>query len=200
MTSSVLFSFTFVLKYSWFCLCFPMTSVWENLGRKLQSMIINSDVQYLSQNSIPWILWRKSDRDQMLDVRVGSLKQNYITERWFCFKFLSFFFLDGDTSLLVYITGTGFSDDSKSFHVVVNKTSCKVIFSNQTILVCQTDLLPVGVHQVSVLMRPSGLAVNASGKGLLLYLEPRLDAVEPSRAAEIGNLGDGCTRHLILWI
>ncbi|XP_063089186.1 fibrocystin isoform X2 [Cavia porcellus] len=96
--------------------------------------------------------------------------------------------LDGDTSLLVYITGTGFSDDSKSFHVVVNKTSCKVIFSNQTILVCQTDLLPVGVHQVSVLMRPSGLAVNASGKGLLLYLEPRLDAVEPSRAAEIGGL------------
>ncbi|KAM6181769.1 fibrocystin [Erethizon dorsatum] len=96
--------------------------------------------------------------------------------------------LDGDTNLLVYITGTGFSGDSKSLQVMVNKTSCKVISSNQTTVVCQADLLPVGVHQVSVLVKPSGLAVSASGEGLLLYLEPRLDAVEPSRAAEIGGL------------
>ncbi|XP_004869101.1 fibrocystin isoform X3 [Heterocephalus glaber] len=96
--------------------------------------------------------------------------------------------LDGETNLLVYITGTGFSGDSQSLQVVVNKTSCKVSFSNQSTVVCQIDLLPVGVHQVSVLVRPSGLAVNGSGEGLLLYVEPRLDAVEPSQAAEIGGL------------
>jgi hypothetical protein len=40
-----------------------------------------------------------------------------------------------------------------------------------------------------MLVRPFGLAVNASGEGFFLYVEPRLDTVEPSRAAEIGNLG-----------
>lgn len=40
-----------------------------------------------------------------------------------------------------------------------------------------------------MLVRPSGHAINASGEGLFLNVEPRLDAVEPSRAAEIGNLG-----------
>ncbi|XP_070370876.1 fibrocystin isoform X2 [Equus asinus] len=95
---------------------------------------------------------------------------------------------DGDTDLLVYITGTSFSGDYKALQVTVNKTSCKVIFSNQTNVVCQADLLPVGVHQISMLVRPSGRAINASGGGLFLNVEPRLDAVEPSRAAEIGGL------------
>ena len=40
-----------------------------------------------------------------------------------------------------------------------------------------------------MLVRPSGLAINASGGGLFLNVEPRLDTVEPSRAADIGNLG-----------
>ncbi|XP_070274536.1 fibrocystin [Myotis yumanensis] len=96
--------------------------------------------------------------------------------------------LDGDMDLLVYITGTSFSEDSQALQITVNKTSCKVIFSNQTDVVCQTDLLPVGVYQISVLVRPSGRAINASGGGLFLNVEPRLDAVEPSRAAEIGGL------------
>uniref|UniRef100_A0A8C9DNE7 Fibrocystin n=1 Tax=Prolemur simus TaxID=1328070 RepID=A0A8C9DNE7_PROSS len=96
--------------------------------------------------------------------------------------------LDGNVNLLVYITGTGFSGNSQSLQVRVNRTSCKVIFSNQTNVVCQTDLLPVGVHRISMLVRPFGLAVNASGEGLFLSVEPRLDAVEPSRAAEIGGL------------
>uniref|UniRef100_A0A2K6GL63 Fibrocystin n=1 Tax=Propithecus coquereli TaxID=379532 RepID=A0A2K6GL63_PROCO len=95
---------------------------------------------------------------------------------------------DGDVNLLIYITGTGFSGDSQSLQVRVNQTSCKVIFSNQTNVVCRTDLLPVGVHRILMLVRPSGLAVSASGEGLFLSLEPRLDAVEPSRAAEIGGL------------
>ncbi|XP_059794508.1 fibrocystin isoform X18 [Balaenoptera ricei] len=93
-----------------------------------------------------------------------------------------------DIDLLVYITGNSFSGDSEALQVTVNKTSCKVIFSNQTNVVCQTGLLPVGMHQISVLVRPSGLAVNASGGGLFLNVEPRLDAVEPSRAADIGGL------------
>ncbi|XP_052503788.1 fibrocystin [Budorcas taxicolor] len=90
--------------------------------------------------------------------------------------------------LLVYITGTSFSGDYEALQVTVNKTSCKVIFSNQTNVVCQTSMLPVGVHQILMLVRPSGLAINASGGGLFLNVEPRLDAVEPSRAADIGGL------------
>uniref|UniRef100_A0A8C6FME3 Fibrocystin n=1 Tax=Moschus moschiferus TaxID=68415 RepID=A0A8C6FME3_MOSMO len=93
-----------------------------------------------------------------------------------------------DIDLLVYITGTSFSGDYEALQVTVNKTSCKVIFSNQTNVVCQTSLLPVGVHRISILVRPSGLAINASGGGLFLNVEPRLDTVEPSRAADIGGL------------
>nr|KAF6507232.1 PKHD1 ciliary IPT domain containing fibrocystin/polyductin [Rousettus aegyptiacus] len=96
--------------------------------------------------------------------------------------------LDGDINLLVYITGTSFSVDSQAFQITVNKTKCKVIFSNRTNVVCQTNLLPVGVHQMSMFVRPFGRAINASGGGLFLNVEPRLDAVDPSRAAETGGL------------
>ncbi|XP_053078676.1 fibrocystin isoform X8 [Acinonyx jubatus] len=94
--------------------------------------------------------------------------------------------LDGDKDLLVYIFGTSFSIDPQALDVTVNKTNCRVIFSNQTNVVCQTQQLPVGMHPISMLVRPSGRAINASGEGLFLHVEPRLDAVEPSRAAEIG--------------
>ncbi|XP_066215311.1 fibrocystin isoform X2 [Saccopteryx leptura] len=96
--------------------------------------------------------------------------------------------LDGDMDLLVYITGTSFSGDSQALQITVNKTSCKVIFSNQTNVACRTSLLPVGLHRISMLVRPSGRAINASGESLFLIVEPRLEAVEPSRAAEIGGL------------
>ncbi|XP_009449721.4 fibrocystin isoform X5 [Pan troglodytes] len=96
--------------------------------------------------------------------------------------------VDGDINLMIYITGTGFSGDSQFLQVTVNKTSCKVIFSNQTNVVCQTDLLPVGVHRILMLVRPSGLAISATGEDLFLNVEPRLDMVEPSRAADIGGL------------
>lgn len=94
-----------------------------------------------------------------------------------------------DINLLVYFTGTGFPRDAQSLQVTVNQTRCEVIFSNETNVVCELDLLPVGVHRILMLVRPSGLAVNASGEGLLLYVEPRLDAVEPAAVAEIGNVG-----------
>ncbi|XP_058162846.1 fibrocystin isoform X2 [Dasypus novemcinctus] len=96
--------------------------------------------------------------------------------------------LDGDTSLLVYITGIGFSNDSQALQITVNRTSCDVVSSNHTHVVCQMDLLPVGVHQISMLVTPSGLAISAHGRGLFLIVEPRLDAVKPPRAAEIGGL------------
>ncbi|XP_004674090.1 PREDICTED: fibrocystin [Condylura cristata] len=96
--------------------------------------------------------------------------------------------LDGAIKLSVYITGTSFSDDPQSLQVTVNKTSCKVTFSNLTTVVCEMRLLPVGAHQLVMLARPSGLAISASGEGLFLHVEPRLDAVEPSRASDIGGL------------
>nr|XP_051711578.1 fibrocystin isoform X2 [Oryctolagus cuniculus] len=117
----------------------------------------------------------------------GNCSFQYLQESTPCMHSV-WYSLDGDINLLVYISGTGFSGDSKSLQVTVNETSCKVVFSNQTNVVCQTDLLPVGVHQISMLVRPCGLAVSASGEGLFLNVEPRLDAVEPSRAAEIGGI------------
>uniref|UniRef100_A0A8C0KK16 PA14 domain-containing protein n=1 Tax=Canis lupus dingo TaxID=286419 RepID=A0A8C0KK16_CANLU len=96
--------------------------------------------------------------------------------------------LDGDISLLIYIFGINFSGDPQALEIMVNKTNCKVIFSNQTNVICQTDLLPVGMHRLFMVVRPFGRAINTSGEALFLSVEPRLDAVEPSRAAEIGGL------------
>ncbi|XP_054992667.1 fibrocystin [Sorex araneus] len=95
--------------------------------------------------------------------------------------------LDGDVDLLVSITGTHFSGDSESLQVTVNKTSCKVILSNLTHVVCRMSLLPVGLHRVLMIVRPFGLAISADGGGLFLHVEPKLAAVEPSRASEIGG-------------
>lgn len=95
--------------------------------------------------------------------------------------------LGSDVNLLVHFTGTGFPRDTQFLQVTVNKTSCEVLFSNETNVACELALLPVGVHQIFMLVIPSGLAVHASGEDLLLHVEPRLDAVEPSTAAEIGG-------------
>ncbi|XP_028622467.1 fibrocystin [Grammomys surdaster] len=96
--------------------------------------------------------------------------------------------LGSDASLLVHFTGTGFLKDAQFLQVTVNKESCEVIFSNETNVACVLALLPVGVYRIFMLVKPLGLAVNASGEGLFLRVEPRLDAVEPSTAAEIGGL------------
>ncbi|XP_008823437.1 fibrocystin [Nannospalax galili] len=117
----------------------------------------------------------------------GSCSFQYLQESTPRVDFV-WYSLGSDINLLVYFTGTGFSSDSQSLQVTMNKTNCKVIFSNQTNVACEVDLLPVGVHPILMLVRPSGLAVNASGEGLFLYVEPRLDTVEPSRAAEIGGV------------
>ncbi|XP_008765159.2 fibrocystin [Rattus norvegicus] len=95
--------------------------------------------------------------------------------------------LGSDVNLLVHFTGNGFPRDAQFLQVTVINTSCEVIFSNETNVACELALLPVGVHRVFMLVRPSGLALNASGEGLFLRVEPRLDAVEPSTGAEIGG-------------
>lgn len=102
--------------------------------------------------------------------------------------------LGSDVSLLVHFAGTGFPRDAQFLQVTVNKASCEVIFSKETNVACELALLPVGVYRIFMLVRPLGLAVNASGEGLFLYVEPRLDAVEPSTAAEIGNVGGATLR------
>ncbi|XP_049621181.1 fibrocystin [Suncus etruscus] len=95
---------------------------------------------------------------------------------------------DGDTDLLVYITGTGFSEDSQSLQVTVYKAICKVIFSNLTNVVCQRSLLPVGLHQILMMVYPFGLAISANGGDVFLNVEPKVTAVEPARASEIGGI------------
>ncbi|GAB1284827.1 Fibrocystin [Apodemus speciosus] len=97
--------------------------------------------------------------------------------------------LGSDVNLLVHFTGTGFPRDAQFLQVAVNKASCEVIFSNETAVACELAPLPVGAHPIFMLVRPAGLAVNASGEGLFLHVEPRLDAVEPSTAAEIVGFG-----------
>lgn len=112
--------------------------------------------------------------------------------------------LGSDVNLLVHFTGNGFPRDAQFLQVTVNNTSCEVIFSNETNVACELALLPVGVHRVFMLVRPSGLALNASGEGLFLRVEPRLDAVEPSTGAEIGNVGGAtlctCPLKLEFWL
>ncbi|XP_048203494.1 fibrocystin [Perognathus longimembris pacificus] len=96
--------------------------------------------------------------------------------------------LEGDTSLLVYVVGSGFPAAARALRVTVNRTDCQVVASNQTHVVCRTGLLPAGAHRVSVRVRPAGLAVGAGGEGLVLSVGPRLEAVGTSRAAEMGGL------------
>lgn len=40
------------------------------------------------------------------------------------------------------------------------------------------DLLPSGVHQIEMVVRPSGLAINTNGDCFLLNVELRLDALD----------------------
>ncbi|XP_074982450.1 fibrocystin isoform X2 [Caretta caretta] len=90
----------------------------------------------------------------------------------------------------VYITGSGFAGGSQALQIEVNHTTCQVMTSNQTGIVCWMNVLPMGLYQVTLLVRPYGFACNASkGQGIYLRVKPRLEAIEPPTASEIG----GCT-------
>ncbi|PKU26917.1 hypothetical protein llap_22779 [Limosa lapponica baueri] len=50
------------------------------------------------------------------------------------------------------------------------------------------ERLPVGVYQVTLLVKPYGFALNAStGEDIFLRVEPKLVAIEPPTASEIGR-------------
>ncbi|XP_070588608.1 fibrocystin isoform X3 [Erythrolamprus reginae] len=96
----------------------------------------------------------------------------------------------GDTDhIVVHIIGSGFTADHKSLLIKANNLTCKILSSNHTNVLCQMNVLPVGLHKVTLLVRPFGFAVNTSGESsILLKITPRLTSVEPSTASEIGGL------------
>ncbi|XP_010225380.1 PREDICTED: fibrocystin-like, partial [Tinamus guttatus] len=92
---------------------------------------------------------------------------------------------DGSQATIV-IRGTGFTGEKPALQVEVNSSTCHVITLNETKLVCQMERLPVGVYQVTLLVRPYGFALNTStGEGIFLRVEPKLVAIEPPTASEI---------------
>uniref|UniRef100_A0A8C2SRX6 PKHD1 ciliary IPT domain containing fibrocystin/polyductin n=1 Tax=Coturnix japonica TaxID=93934 RepID=A0A8C2SRX6_COTJA len=96
---------------------------------------------------------------------------------------------DDGSQVTVMIRGVGFSEKNTTLQVQVKNTTCSVVMSNQTQVVCKMERLPLGVHQLTLLVRPYGFALNAStGEGIFLRVEPRLAAIEPPRASEIGGL------------
>ncbi|NXD15876.1 PKHD1 protein, partial [Nothocercus nigrocapillus] len=95
---------------------------------------------------------------------------------------------DGSQATIV-IWGTGFTEEKPAVRVEVNNSTCHVITLNETKLVCQMERLPVGVYRLELLVRPYGFALNTStGEGIFLRVEPKLVAIEPPRASEIGGL------------
>ncbi|XP_029893831.1 fibrocystin [Aquila chrysaetos chrysaetos] len=96
---------------------------------------------------------------------------------------------DGGSQATVVIRGAGFTEEKPALQVEVNNTTCHIIRSNQTEVVCQMERLPVGVYQLTLLVRPYGFALNGStGEGIFLRVEPKLVAIEPPTASEIGGL------------
>ncbi|NXX15453.1 PKHD1 protein, partial [Podargus strigoides] len=96
---------------------------------------------------------------------------------------------DGGSQATVVIRGAGFTEEKPALQVKVNNTTCHILTLNQTEVVCQVERLPVGVYQVTLLVRPYGFALNASkGESIFLRVEPKLLAIEPPTASEIGGL------------
>uniref|UniRef100_A0A8D0L0P7 PKHD1 ciliary IPT domain containing fibrocystin/polyductin n=1 Tax=Strix occidentalis caurina TaxID=311401 RepID=A0A8D0L0P7_STROC len=96
---------------------------------------------------------------------------------------------DDGSQATVVIRGSGFTEEKPALQVEVNNMTCYVITLNQTEVVCEMETLPVGVYQVTLLVRPYGFALNGStGEGIFLRVEPKLVAIEPPTASEIGGL------------
>ncbi|XP_075779467.1 fibrocystin isoform X12 [Pelodiscus sinensis] len=88
----------------------------------------------------------------------------------------------------VSITGSGFAEDSHALQIEVNHTTCQVVTSNQTGIVCWMHVLPMGLYQVTLLVRPYGFARNATnGPAIYLRVKPTLEAIEPPTVSEIGR-------------
>ncbi|NXJ66569.1 PKHD1 protein, partial [Rostratula benghalensis] len=96
---------------------------------------------------------------------------------------------DDGSQATVVIWGARFTEKKPAVQVEVDNTTCHVKTLNQSQVVCQMEGLPVGLYQVTLLVRPYGFAVNAStGEGIFLRVEPKLVAIEPPTASEIGGL------------
>ncbi|NXI52472.1 PKHD1 protein, partial [Chloroceryle aenea] len=96
---------------------------------------------------------------------------------------------DDGSQATVVIRGAGFPEEKAAVQVEVNNMTCHVILLNQTQVACQMERLPVGVYQVTLLVRPYGFALNGStGEDIFLRVEPKLAAIEPPTASEIGGL------------
>nr|XP_009942694.1 PREDICTED: fibrocystin [Opisthocomus hoazin] len=96
---------------------------------------------------------------------------------------------DDGSQATVVIRGAGFTEERPAVQVEVNNMTCHIITLNQTKVVCQVERLPVGVYQVTLLVRPYGFALNGStGEDIFLRVDPKLLAIEPPTASEIGGL------------
>ncbi|NXJ91854.1 PKHD1 protein, partial [Corythaixoides concolor] len=96
---------------------------------------------------------------------------------------------DDGSQATVVISGAGFTEEKPALEVKVNNKTCHIIMLNQTTVVCQMERLPVGVYQVTLLVRPYGFALNDSTReGIFLRVDPKLVAIEPPTASEIGGL------------
>ncbi|NXI34165.1 PKHD1 protein, partial [Galbula dea] len=95
---------------------------------------------------------------------------------------------DDGSQATVVLRGTGFTEEKPALQVEVNSTTCHILMLNQTEVVCQMKRLPVGVYQVMLLVRPYGFALNSStGEGIFLRVEPKLVAIQPPTASEMGG-------------
>ncbi|NXX38937.1 PKHD1 protein, partial [Tricholaema leucomelas] len=95
---------------------------------------------------------------------------------------------DGSQGTVV-VMGAGFAEEMPAVQVKVNNRTCHIVALKQTKVVCQMKRLPVGVYQVTVLVRPYGFALNGSrGESIFLRVEPKLVAIEPPAAPEMGGL------------
>jgi len=95
---------------------------------------------------------------------------------------------DDGSQATVVIRGAGFTEERPAVQVEVNNMTCHIITLNQTKVVCQVERLPVGVYQVTLLVRPYGFALNGStGEDIFLRVDPKLLAIEPPTASEIGR-------------
>ncbi|XP_064411311.1 fibrocystin [Latimeria chalumnae] len=89
--------------------------------------------------------------------------------------------------ITVLITGSNFTENTSAIDVQVNQSSCEVSNVNKTHVTCSTNELPLGVYEVTVVVKPFGYYVNASGDHLYLRINPRLFAIDPSEGPEIGG-------------
>ncbi|XP_030054595.1 fibrocystin [Microcaecilia unicolor] len=95
---------------------------------------------------------------------------------------------DDGIIFVVYITGSGFTEDKDELQINIHQTSCNATHLNATSITCFMDAIPIGMYCVTLLIRPYGFALNKSGGDIYFIVKPRLLAIHPSTASEIGGI------------